>query len=180
MSKYHINNPEELRNVLFHDFQLIKQMRTLEANKIKLLSNLFSINRNCWRVVGITPDALEIFKNHEFQKKSRISINRSHIIQRFSFYKSLLENNNEIKNAETFWKLYYDNDMTVLASASENMSNNETILKNAYPVPEDERNLFQTSGYSWKHKEEEIKFLKELYNYHLLQQKKIFKILINY
>ena len=89
MSKYHILDPTELKEVLFHDFQIIKKMRSPEANRVKLLSTLFSINPNSWRVVGITPEALEIFEKHEFQKKSGMRINRSHITQRFGVLSNL-------------------------------------------------------------------------------------------
>ena len=162
MSKYHIHDPKHLKEVLFHDYLLITNMRTLDTNKIKLLSNLFSINPNSWRVVGITPAALEIFKQHEFQKRSGMRINRSHLTQRFGFYQKLLKMKAEIKDPETFWNLYHDHDMTILASSSENMSKDMSALNNAYPVPRDERNLFQTAGYAWKHKEEEEQFLIEL------------------
>jgi hypothetical protein len=166
MSKYHILDPIKLKEVLFHDFQIIKKMRSPEANRVKLLSTLFSINPNSWRVVGITPEALAIFKTYGFQKKSGMRINRSHIIQRFGFYQTLLDPDNKILSAEEFWNLYYENDKTILASASENMSDDESIFERAYPVPQDERKLFQTAGYAWKHKDEEVEFLKDLFKLH--------------
>ena len=104
MSKYHILDPTELKEVLFHDFQIIKKMRSPEANRVKLLSTLFSINPNSWRVVGITPEALEIFEKHGFQKKSGMRINRSHLTQRFGFYQTLLDPKNKISGAEEFLK----------------------------------------------------------------------------
>ena len=166
MSKYHIHDSNKLKEVLFHDYILITKMQTLETNKIKLLSNLFSINPNSWRVVGITHAGLEIFKQHEFQKRSGMRINRSHLTQRFGFYHKLLEMKAEINDPDTFWNLYHDHDITVLASSSENMSKDISVLNNAYPIPRDERNLFQTAGYAWKHKEEEERFLIELYAKH--------------
>ena len=170
MSKYHIHDLVELKEILFHDFQIINKMRSPEPNKIKLLSTLFSINPNSWRVVGISSDALEIFEKNGFKKKSGMRINRSHITQRFSFYKSLLEKNTDIEDSETFWNLYYENDMTILASASENMSYDQSICENAYVVPQDERKLFQTSGYAWKHRDEEEEFLKDLFKLHLAKK----------
>lgn len=160
-TKYHINNEENLKEILFHDYQIIKQMRTPEGNKIKLLSTLFSINPNCWRVVGITPAALEVFKKHKYKKVVRMGINRSHIKQRHLFYKNLL--NYEIPNKEYFWKEYYNNDMTVLSTSSENMKYNSSLIDNVIRVPNDERELFRTSGFAWKHKEAEEIFLKEIY-----------------
>ena len=163
-TKYYINNEEDLKEILFHDYQIIKQMKTPEGNKIKLLSTLFSINPNSWRVVGITPAALEVFKKYKYKKVARMGINRSHINQRHQFYKELLNpEKSEIPNKEYFWKKYYNNDMTVLSTSSENMKNDSSLRDKAIHVPNDERELFRTSGYAWKHKEAEEFFLKETY-----------------
>ena len=160
-TKYHIIDKKILVEVLFHDYLVIKKMRAPEGNKIKMLSTLFSINPNNWRVTGITLAALEIFKKYDFRKVPRMGINRSHLIQRHTFYKHLL--NIEISDEQKFWKKYYENDRTVLATSSENMKNSSTITEKAMIVPNDHRNLFKTSGYSWKHKDEEENFLRELY-----------------
>lgn len=161
MSKYHINDPIELKEVLFNDYQLIKKMRSPQSNKIKLLSSLFSINPNSWRVIGITPAALKVFNHHEFKKKSGMGINRSHIVQRSKFYNELLNTN--FLTAEDLWEKYYANDITILATSTENMKNSVDLLKIYHPIPADDRNLFRTAGFAWKHKDEEVIFLKELF-----------------
>jgi hypothetical protein len=161
MSKYHILDENLLKEVLFNDYQIIKKMSAPAGNKIKMLSTLFSINPNSWRVVGITPAALEIFKEHNFKKVSGMGINRSHLVQRYPFYESLLKM--DITNPEDFWHKYYSKDVTVLATSSENMKNSPSITKESIYVPNDERSLFRTAGYAWKHKEEEEKFLSELF-----------------
>tara|TARA_Y100000385_G_C13067162_1_gene627259 strand:- start:1501 stop:2022 length:522 start_codon:yes stop_codon:yes gene_type:complete len=160
-TKYHIVDKKLLTEVLFHDYLMIKKMRAPEGNKIKMLSTLFSINPNSWRVTGITLAALEIFKKHNFKKVPRMGINRSHLIQRHTFYKHLL--NIEISDEHMFWEKYYKNDRTVLATSSENMKNSTSITDESLDVPDDNRNLFKTSGYSWKHKDEEEDFLRDLY-----------------
>ena len=101
MSKYNITDLNLLKEILFHDYQIIKKMRGPEGNKIKILSTLFSINPNSWRVVGITPAALEVFNMHNFKKVSKMGINRSHLIQRHTFYESLLKM--DITSHEDFW-----------------------------------------------------------------------------
>jgi hypothetical protein len=156
----YISNQEDLKHILFHDYQIIKTMLTPQSNKIKLLSTLFSINPNNWCVIGITPAALAVFELHQFEKKSGMGINRSHLTQRHSFYDFLLSN--EIQSASEFWELYIQNDKTILATSSENMSKDATFISEYLEVPRDQRNLFQTAGFAWKHKEEEINFLKEL------------------
>lgn len=161
MSKYNITDLNLLKEVLFHDYQIIKKMRSPDANKIKILSTLFSINPNSWRVVGITPAALEIFKEHNFKKVSGMGINRSHLVHRYPFYDYLLKI--DFMSPEDFWDKYYSNDITVLATSSENMKNSSSIEKESIFIPNDDRSLFRTAGYAWKHKEEEENFLRELY-----------------
>jgi hypothetical protein len=164
-SKYHVLDASELQEILFHDFQLIKKMKAPIYNRSKMLSTLFSINSNSWRVIGITPAALEVFKANDYKKVSGMGINRSHIVQRSEIYHQLL--NSDFSSAQDFWQKYYENDMTILATSTENMSKAKDALKVYYPVPSDERDLFKTSGFAWKHKDEEEEFLKALYKLHI-------------
>jgi hypothetical protein len=150
----------KLKEILFHDYNLIKKMESPDSTKIKLLTSLFSLNPNCWRVIGITPKALSLFGNTNFQKKSGMGINRSHLVQRHLFYHYLLRR--DFVDQHEFWECYYINDATILATSSENMSKKSQLLEEAYLVPSDIRNLFQTSGFAWKHKKEEENFLREL------------------
>jgi hypothetical protein len=161
MSKYHITDEQKLKEILFHDYLLIKQMRAPKETKIKLLSTLFSVNANCWRVIGITPKALEIFAKNNFKKSSRMGINRSHLVQRHDHYAAILEN--DMTNESDFWDIYFNNDATILSTSTENMSASNAFFKESFAVPNDHRQLFKTSGYAWKHKKEEENFLKQLY-----------------
>ncbi|MHA8092729.1 hypothetical protein V7S78_09435 [Aquirufa regiilacus] len=161
MSKYHILDEEKLKEVLYHDYLLIKQMNVPLEIKIKLLSTLFTVNPNCWRVIGITPKALEIFAEYNFKKISGMGINRSHIIQRHDNYKIMLEG--KISNTTDFWENYFNNDATILSTSSENMSASKSFIDEALLIPNDERQLFRSLGYAWKHKKEEEDFLKNLY-----------------
>jgi hypothetical protein len=150
----------KLKEILYHDYNLIKKMEAPDPSKIKLLSTLFSLNPNCWRVIGITPEAVRLFSKNSFQKKSGMGINRSHLIQRHLFYNYLLTR--DFVDQNEFWESYYINDATILATSSENMSKNNQLLERAYLVPSDSRHLFHTSGFAWKHKKEEENFLREL------------------
>ena len=154
------DNFENLKTILFNDFCQIRKMQCSDKIKIKLLSTLFSANPNCWRVVGITIAALEVFASHNFQRVSGMGVNRSHIHQRSAIYKEMLSM--DFAGSDDFWDHYYKHDYTILATSTENMQD-RIIESNAYPVPQDERMLFRTRGYSWKHGDEEEYFLVELY-----------------
>jgi hypothetical protein len=58
-----------------------------------------------------------------------------------------------------WWKFYTNNDTTVLATGSENMSGNWSEVYNLMKVS----CLFRTSGYKWRHTKQEREFLMKLY-----------------
>jgi hypothetical protein len=159
-----MENIKTLKETLFHDFGLIKEMTCSEPIKIKLLSTLFSANPNCWRVVGITPNALSIFASNNFERKSRMGINRSHVYQRNTIYRNMLSM--DFSGKEEFWDYYFKHDYTILATSTENM-NGGNLEDLAIEVSQDQRMLFRTRGYAWKHGDHEIAFLKELYSKHI-------------
>lgn len=142
---------------LYHDFLLISQMKASEKTKVKFLTELFSETENPWRVVGITKNALEVFKNYDFKRVSRMGINRSHINDRKTTYTKML--NSVFKNSTEWWDYYYENDKTIFATSSENMSSS---LQNVIYYKNSEV-LFKSKGYAWTHrKNNEVPYLKKL------------------
>ena len=69
----------------------------------------------------------------------------------------LLENENW--NVESWWKYFYERDKCILATSTENMNKEPLISK--FRVP---KNLFRSSGFSFKVKEAESNFLENAYN----------------
>ena len=144
---------------LYHDFLLISQMKVSEKTKIKFLTELFSETGNPWRVVGITKNALEVFKKNNFHRVSRMGINRSHIKDRKDTYSEML--NSKVKNSAEWWNYYYENDKTIFATSSENMSS-RLDLDNVIPLKNSE-GLFKSQGYAWAHrKKNEVPYLQNL------------------
>lgn len=142
---------------IFHDFNLVCQMDAPIPVKVRILTHLLAAQENPWRVVGITKDALKVFKEYSFRKKAKMGINRSHIKERHESYIELINSKN--LNIETFWSLYYENDKTILATSSENMKRKFSEI---FDIQEGEK-LFKSKGYSWNHTKKETKFLQELY-----------------
>ena len=150
------------KNDLYHDFLLITQMKVSEKIKIKFLTELFSETDNPWRVVGITKKALEVFKKYDFNRESKMGINRSHLNDRKATYTEML--NSKFENSTEWWNYYYKNDKTVFATSSENMSsslNDIIFFKNS-------EDLFKSSGYAWTNrKKNEVPYLQKLADEHL-------------
>jgi hypothetical protein len=130
-------------------------MKVEEKIKVKILTQLFSANKNSWRVVGITQKALEAFKKNNFEYVK--GINRSHISDRSPNYKRMMKR--KFKDENEFWKYYFKNDKTVFATSSEN---NRKKYSAQYKI-NDKLGLFTTRGYTWRQGKNEQVFLENLH-----------------
>ncbi len=161
---YRINDLEHLKEITYNNYLVVRAMVDVPTGiRKKLLEGLFNMNPNAWNVIGITHEALLVFKKYKYKKVSGMGINRSHKISRAEQYKEMLFDNEAFErkyyDKESFWAHYIDGDATILATSSENMKNK---FSRVYPIPE-ESDLFKTRGFAWKHGSEEIDFLKKLW-----------------
>ena len=157
---------KDYKEKMYSAFKAISKMEIDESKKIGMLTYLFSIEPNCWRVTGISIDALKVFQKHDFQRKSKMGINRSHIIRRFDSYKEILrkESKGEFNNQAEWWNDYFESDKTILQTSSENMKKNghSRIIEISNPG----WTLFRSKGYAWNHGNAEVVFLRRLYEEH--------------
>lgn len=143
----------------YHDFLLIRQMRAPTSKRYRMLGELFAVNPNAWRVIGITENALKVFAEHGFKRVSRMGINRSHLVDRIQTYTNMLEG--PLMDCDEWWNFYVETDKTILATSTENMGKGE--WSKVYDI-DTSLGLFQSHGFAWRHKDPEINFLKEMYN----------------
>jgi hypothetical protein len=142
---------------LYHDYKLLLEMKVSNTKKVRLLSDLLGEAENPWRIVGITYEALKVFKKYDFKKVSKMGINRSHITPRNQTYSFMLQNN--FANSKDWWNFHYENDMTILSTSSENLSGVNSEIIDIDPF----LNLFKCRGFGWVHGKKEILFLEKLY-----------------
>ena len=140
----------------YHDFLLIRKMRAPTRKRCRMLGELFACDPDAWRVVGITEEALKIFATHNFNRVSRMGVNRSHLVDRNTTYTTMIEGPLLEKNK--WWNFYRRNDKTILATSSENMSNNFSTV---YDI-DASLDLFKSQGFAWRHREPEVLYLKEV------------------
>ncbi len=156
----------DYKEKMYSAFKAISKMEIDESKKNGMLTILFSIEPNCWRVTGISIDALKVFQKNDFQRKSKMGINRSHIIRRFDSYKEILskESKGEFNNYEEWWNYYFERDKTILQTSSENMkkSGHSRVIAISNPG----WTLFKSKGYAWNHGNAEVKLLRKLYEEH--------------
>ena len=83
---------DELKRAMYHDFVKISEMKAPHGLKCRILGEVFSQNPYSWRIVGITTQALECFRQTNFVRASRMGVNRSHLVDRNGTYTKLLTN----------------------------------------------------------------------------------------
>lgn len=146
-----------IKEALYHDFLLIRQMKATTSKKVRMFSELLAEHPDHWQVIGITEEALKVFANHDFKRVSRMGLNRSHLVDRHKTYTTMIEG--PLMDLEEWYRFYRENDLTIIATSSENISGNFSKVYHVDPS----LNLFKSSGFSWRHKKDEIEFLKETY-----------------
>ena len=142
---------------LFDDFNLLKKFKVDKGVQKKMLKELLEAGPNPWRVVGITSNALSLFKEHGYKKAKNIKIQRAHLVDRDEWYSKLLEQ--DWDNALEWYKFIYENDRTVLALSVENKRIKKINFINFEGLGV---NLFKSTRISWKHGNVEIEFLRRL------------------
>jgi len=147
--------------LLYQDFQKIREMQSDDKIKHRMISGLFSQNPFCWRVKGITLGALHEFCNNEW-KKDGIKINRSHVFNRIETHLDML--NNEM-DKDKWWNFYWSRDYTILSLSSEN----KKISDLDFISIDTDLGLFRTSGFAWRHGKAEKEYLKSLWDKHGLK-----------
>jgi hypothetical protein len=140
----------------YHDYLAIRQLRAPIPTRIRILSTLMSVNRG-WKVIGITRAALEVFAQHNFKKVSHMGINRSHIIPRATTYTRMISE--PALPMHDWWDLYITSDNTILATASENVTDRWSEV---IPIDPDS-DLFRGLNIGWRHNKQEIAFLRSIY-----------------
>jgi hypothetical protein len=147
----------ELIDCLFSDFKLLKTFSVDIKVKKKILKELLEASPFAWRVIGITHNALSLFKENDFKNKSGMKIQRAHLVDRDYWYGILFET--EWENSTHWYNFVYENDKTVLALSSEN-KNIKDLEYIKFQVEND--SLFRSKRITWTHGNEEISFLKNL------------------
>lgn len=140
---------------LHADYIQIRNMRSSRRIKKMMLQALVSEWTGIWRVVGVTMEALHVFREHSFKRVSRMGINRSHLVPRSATFDQMLATE---MLAEEWWEFFVDRDKTILATSSQNSSNRTSEF-----APIDDETLFRSKGFAWTHGDAEEQKLRELY-----------------
>jgi hypothetical protein len=105
--------------VALHKSHAVSSARFTLAHCAKVLAAVMSCNPWVWRVVGVTPAALEAIRQSSFRYKSGGGITRAHLRPRVSSVKLLMQTDKPLP-VDDFIESILTHDITVLCARGEN------------------------------------------------------------
>ena len=141
---------------IYEDCLAIKKLKASDQIKIKLMQDICGQREDTWKVIGITAEAILVFKNNDYRYVSRMGINRSHYRKdRVEFFTDLLKKDFSFNE----WCSYLcENDRTIFSLASENAKNKFSRI---YEFSNEE-NHFRAKSIGWRHNKEDREFLSKV------------------
>lgn len=117
-------------------------------------TQMVRLRRDSWRVIGITPKALQCFAENDFKRLQGHLVTRSHLINRADFWSDVLEFEHD---EQSFYSKLLNADMTVLAHKSENAR----IARTPYIKVPDDLGLFRPIGFQYVLDKAESNWMRE-------------------
>jgi len=126
----------------------------------RVLTAIMAAKAFSWRVIGITPAALDEFAAAGFYSKSRQGITRAHLRPRIDTVRKLLLPDKPLSERELF-ETWLANDHTILCAKGEN----KPAIPKYIAIENEDGTLFSCHGKlaGWHHRKREREFLKELF-----------------
>lgn len=155
---------------MYEDYQSLLSMNATRASKIKILELIVAQGTNNWRVVGITPKALEQLAAQDYKYQTGAGIQRAHVYDRYETYGILIDSS---KEQSVFWDLIADRDRTILAARGEY---NSVTFDKAIPIEDpglfakqDQESYFPARKVGYRHSVIEREFLKKIHDHYKKQ-----------
>ena len=158
----------ELRNglhsIYLAQFHAIKRHPTAfdKNDATRMLTGLMGSRPWSWRVVGITPVALDIFAQNGFLRVKGL-VERGHLVERNKTALHLYFERQDPMEINEFYEYFLERDRTVLMAKYENKARMNEPLPDYIPIPA-ELELFPSGSLvGWKHRKLEEEFLRSLH-----------------
>ena len=150
---------------MYDDYKCLLPMNATRSTKVKMLEFIVAQGTNNWRVVGITPKALQQLESQEYKYKTGAGIQRAHVYDRFETFGLLID---EPWEQDKFWSLIADRDRTILAARGEY---NSITFEQAIPIDDpglfitsDQKIYFPSQNIGYRHAGIEREFLIKLHH----------------
>lgn len=156
---------EALHSIYVAQFEAIKKNPDqFDGNDAtRMLTGLMGSRPWSWRVIGITPAALEIYAKNDFKSHDR-QVQRGHMCHRRSTAEELYYNSRTEPMSETeFFEFFLPRDETVLMAKSENPHKPGKEFPKFISINK-QLGLFPCGSLmGWKYHKKEMEYLRELH-----------------
>lgn len=134
----------------------------LDRDMTRLLTGLMAAKEWSWRVIGITPEALEVFAEHDFRRPAG-KLQRGHVVDRVVTARELFQLEKPA-TIDEFFQTFLKNDQTVLMTNEQNRHRKVASTLQYIPIDNNDAVLFPSGTLvGWKHRKVEVDFLRKLH-----------------
>ena len=115
------------------------------------------IGPELWNIIGVTPEALAVFRSHDYRRVARMGVQRGHLKDRATLYARLLDEPE--KSYQQFLRLVRSHGKCVFGLSSQNKALDRGECEY---IPMDSGDLFPPTLVAWRHNREEREFLRNV------------------
>jgi hypothetical protein len=152
------NLSQDERSKIYAVYVAIYNLPFTLQRKTTLLTALMGGAKWSWRVVGITPAALQLLAANNY-RYAKGKVCRAHMVDRIDTARKMFEDARPLSE-DQFFSMFWKNDKTIIATKSENK--NGGPLPTALPI-DYRRGLFQSGLVGWRHGTREADYLRQLH-----------------
>lgn len=163
-----LRHDPKLRRALYGLYVALFEARKLspddfKASRLTTIQTAFMGVEDCgWRVIGITPEALNLLATVDFQKhRLPRRLCRGHVVDRIQTTRALFAHVKPL-NQKRFFEFFLENDCTVIMLVEQNRGTSS--FPGYVKIDNPDAALFPNGGLiGWKQRKAEREFLAELY-----------------
>lgn len=127
-----------------------------------MLTGLMGSRPWSWRVIGITPAALDIFAQHSFARRAGL-IQRGHKEDRASTAQALFFDRRSPMRLNEFYDFFLERDQTVLMTKEENKHRPDGKFPKFIRIAADKQLFPCGTLVGWQQRKAEVEFLRALH-----------------
>ena len=146
----------DLYSLLYEKFHKNKDLFLSKQRWSEFFSLLTKGRKEFWRVVGITPSALKLYRQNNY--KTNKGLVRGHMHMRIKTFDIFFNIEKKLSKTE-FWKLFKKYDPVILMTKEENESHDIPVY---IKISNSKANFFTNSGINWKLTKQDKELLKSL------------------
>ncbi|MBN3760998.1 hypothetical protein [Burkholderia sp. Ac-20365] len=158
------NLRQALHDVYVAQFNAIRQYGScfIPSDATRMLTGLMGSRVWSWRVIGVTPAALDVFAENGF-KPPRRALQRGHKHNRADTAQALFFDRDAPMQLNDFYDFFLARDETVLMKSGENRPRSKAPFPDYIPIDR-KLDLFPCAPVvGWHHRTEEVNFLRNLH-----------------